>query len=183
MLTVILAAPRSFCAGVDRAILIVERALAQRGAPIYVRKEIVHNRHVVSDLAARGVVFVGELDEVPDAATVVFSAHGVAPRRVGRSAAAAPGRHRRHVPAGDQGARRGQAVRRARRHGGPDRTCRARGGGRDPSWLDGVAVVGVTAGASAPPHLVEEIIISLSPAVVREHSVAQETVTFALPRG
>jgi 4-hydroxy-3-methylbut-2-en-1-yl diphosphate reductase len=76
---VLLAAPRSFCAGVERAIEIVERALEQQGAPIYVRKEIVHNKRVVGDLRDRGAVFVDELDEVPDGATVVFSAHGVSP--------------------------------------------------------------------------------------------------------
>jgi 4-hydroxy-3-methylbut-2-en-1-yl diphosphate reductase len=76
---VVLAGPRSFCAGVERAIEIVERALSRQGAPIYVRKEIVHNKRVVEDLAGRGAVFVDELDEVPDASTVVFSAHGVSP--------------------------------------------------------------------------------------------------------
>jgi 4-hydroxy-3-methylbut-2-en-1-yl diphosphate reductase len=77
--TVLLAGPRSFCAGVERAIEIVERALEMRGAPVYVRKQIVHNTRVVSDLEERGAVFVDELDEVPDGATVVFSAHGVSP--------------------------------------------------------------------------------------------------------
>jgi 4-hydroxy-3-methylbut-2-enyl diphosphate reductase len=77
--TVLLAGPRSFCAGVERAIEIVERALEMRGAPVYVRKQIVHNTRVVSDLEQRGAVFVDELDEVPDGATVVFSAHGVSP--------------------------------------------------------------------------------------------------------
>jgi 4-hydroxy-3-methylbut-2-enyl diphosphate reductase len=77
--TVLLASPRSFCAGVDRAIAVVEQLLNQRGAPIYVRKQIVHNTHVVADLQARGAVFVDELDAVPDRATVVFSAHGVSP--------------------------------------------------------------------------------------------------------
>jgi 4-hydroxy-3-methylbut-2-enyl diphosphate reductase len=74
---VVLANPRGFCAGVDRAIEIVERALELFGAPIYVRHEVVHNRHVVDGLRARGTVFVDELDEVPDGATVIFSAHGV----------------------------------------------------------------------------------------------------------
>jgi len=74
---VLLANPRGFCAGVERAIDIVERALAQIGAPIYVRHEIVHNKTVVEDLRAKGAVFVEELDEVPHGATVVFSAHGV----------------------------------------------------------------------------------------------------------
>jgi 4-hydroxy-3-methylbut-2-en-1-yl diphosphate reductase len=75
---VLLANPRGFCAGVERAIEIVERALQQRGAPIYVRHEIVHNKSVVEDLRAKGAVFVEELDEVPIGATVIFSAHGVA---------------------------------------------------------------------------------------------------------
>jgi len=74
---VLLANPRGFCAGVERAIDIVERALEQYGAPIYVRHEIVHNRFVVEDLRAKGAVFVEELEEVPAGATVIFSAHGV----------------------------------------------------------------------------------------------------------
>jgi 4-hydroxy-3-methylbut-2-enyl diphosphate reductase len=75
---VLLANPRGFCAGVERAIEIVERALVQYGAPIYVRHEIVHNKSVVEDLRRKGAVFVEELDEVPAGATVIFSAHGVA---------------------------------------------------------------------------------------------------------
>ena len=74
---VILANPRGFCAGVDRAIEIVKRAIETLGAPIYVRHEVVHNRFVVDDLRERGAIFVEELDEVPDGATVIFSAHGV----------------------------------------------------------------------------------------------------------
>jgi 4-hydroxy-3-methylbut-2-en-1-yl diphosphate reductase len=85
-LTVLLAAPRSFCAGVERAIEVVERLLDQRGGPIYVRKQIVHNTHVVADLQARGAVFVDELDTVPDGATMVFSAHGVSPAVRGQAA-------------------------------------------------------------------------------------------------
>jgi 4-hydroxy-3-methylbut-2-en-1-yl diphosphate reductase len=77
---VVLAAPRSFCAGVERAIEIVRQLLARRGAPVYVRKQIVHNTHVVADLQRHGAVFVDELDEVPAGAMVVFSAHGVSPR-------------------------------------------------------------------------------------------------------
>lgn len=75
---ILLANPRGFCAGVDRAIAIVERALELHGAPIYVRHEIVHNKSVVEDLRAKGAVFVEELDEVPSGGTVIFSAHGVA---------------------------------------------------------------------------------------------------------
>src|SRR5206468_3479547 len=74
-----LAAPRSFCAGVERAIEIVERALDRYGAPIYVRRQIVHNAHIVGELQARGAVFVEELDEVPVGARVILAAHGVAP--------------------------------------------------------------------------------------------------------
>src|SRR5450631_1801600 len=74
---VLLANPRGFCAGVERAIGIVERALEQHGAPIYVRHEVVHNKFVVDDLKKKGAVFVDELDAVPEGATVVFSAHGV----------------------------------------------------------------------------------------------------------
>ena len=77
--TVLLASPRSFCAGVDRAIQIVEAALDRFGPPVYVRKQIVHNRHVVADLEARGAVFVDEPGEVPEGAHIVFSAHGVSP--------------------------------------------------------------------------------------------------------
>ena len=80
MIRVVLAQPRGFCAGVERAIEIVERALKKYGPPIYVRHEIVHNRHVVEDLRTRGAVFVDELDEIPTGAMTVFSAHGVAKR-------------------------------------------------------------------------------------------------------
>ena len=76
-LTILIAAPRGFCAGVDRAIEIVDRALERYGAPVYVRHEIVHNKYVVDGLRAKGAIFVEELDEVPDGAPVVFSAHGV----------------------------------------------------------------------------------------------------------
>ncbi|MCB0913113.1 MAG: 4-hydroxy-3-methylbut-2-enyl diphosphate reductase, partial [Propionibacteriaceae bacterium] len=76
---VVVAAPRGYCAGVDRAVVTVEKALEVYGPPVYVRKQIVHNKHVVEDLEARGAIFVEELAEVPTGATVVFSAHGVSP--------------------------------------------------------------------------------------------------------
>jgi len=85
-MTVLLAEPRGFCAGVDRAIQIVERAIEKFGAPVYVRHEIVHNRYVVENLEAKGAIFVEELDEVPDDANVIFSAHGV-PKSVPADAA------------------------------------------------------------------------------------------------
>src|SRR5437763_2364388 len=75
----LLAAPRGYCAGVDRAVQAVERALERYGAPVYVRKEIVHNKHVVEQLRERGAIFVEQETEVPEGSTVVFSAHGVAP--------------------------------------------------------------------------------------------------------
>src|SRR3546814_2705239 len=77
LLRILIAAPRGFCAGVDRAIHIVERAIEKYGAPVYVRHEIVHNKYVVDSLKAKGAVFVEELDMVPDGVPVVFSAHGV----------------------------------------------------------------------------------------------------------
>ncbi len=76
---VLLAAPRGYCAGVDRAVIAVEKALELHGAPVYVRKEIVHNKYVVETLSERGAIFVNETDEVPEGARVVFSAHGVSP--------------------------------------------------------------------------------------------------------
>jgi len=76
---VLLASPRGYCAGVDRAVIAVEKALDHYGAPVYVRKQIVHNKHVVSSLEARGAIFVDEVDEVPIGSTLVFSAHGVSP--------------------------------------------------------------------------------------------------------
>ena len=76
---ILLAAPRGYCAGVDRAVITVEKALELYGAPVYVRKEIVHNKHVVSTLEARGAIFVNETDEIPEGKTVIFSAHGVSP--------------------------------------------------------------------------------------------------------
>ena len=78
--TVLIAAPRSFCAGVERAIRIVELAIETFPPPVYVRKEIVHNRHVVERLAGQGAIFVEELDEIPDDAVCIFSAHGVSPK-------------------------------------------------------------------------------------------------------
>src|SRR5918998_5046739 len=76
---VILAAPRGYCAGVDRAVKMVERALDTLGAPVYVRKEIVHNKHVVSELEKRGAIFVDSEGDIPEGAVCIFSAHGVSP--------------------------------------------------------------------------------------------------------
>ena len=127
---VLLAAPRGYCAGVDRAVVTVEKALELYGAPVYVRKEIVHNKHVVTTLRKRGAIFVDETDEVPEGATVIFSAHGVAPGRPRRGAGPQPQDHRRDLPAGDQGAPRGRAVRRRRLRHPAHRPRGARGGRR-----------------------------------------------------
>jgi len=83
--TVLLASPRGYCAGVDRAVEAVERALVKHGPPVYVRKQIVHNLHVVRDLESKGAIFVDEETEVPEGAAVVLSAHGVAPEVYRRS--------------------------------------------------------------------------------------------------
>jgi len=84
---VLLAAPRGYCAGVDRAVVAVEKALEHHGPPVYVRKQIVHNRHVVETLERRGAIFVDETDQVPEGALVIFSAHGVSPQVHERAAA------------------------------------------------------------------------------------------------
>ena len=84
---VLLAAPRGYCAGVDRAVIAVEKALDHYGSPVYVRKQIVHNKHVVSSLEKRGAIFVNEVDEVPEGSVLVFSAHGVSPAVVAAAAA------------------------------------------------------------------------------------------------
>ena len=83
---VFLASPRGYCAGVDRAVIAVEKALEHHGAPVYVRKQIVHNKHVVASLEARGAIFVDEVDEVPTGSVLVFSAHGVSPAVVAAAA-------------------------------------------------------------------------------------------------
>ena len=99
-----LANPRGFCAGVDRAIEIVNRALDVFGPPIYVRHEVVHNKFVVDNLRQRGAIFVEELDQVPDNVIVIFSAHGVSQAVRKGSRGARPEGFRRDLPAGDQGA-------------------------------------------------------------------------------
>ena len=129
--SVLLAAPRGYCAGVDRAVQTVERALELYGAPVYVRKEIVHNKHVVEELAQRGAIFVEQETEVPEGEMVVFSAHGVAPAVHENAAGAQPAHDRRHLPAGDQGPRLGAALRRPGLHDRDDRPRGPRGGRRD----------------------------------------------------
>ncbi|MGW4213225.1 4-hydroxy-3-methylbut-2-enyl diphosphate reductase [Lentzea sp. NPDC004789] len=299
--SVLLASPRSFCAGVERAVEIVERLLDQRGGPIYVRKQIVHNIHVVRALEARGAVFVEELSEVPFGATAVFSAHGVSPavraEAVERSldvldatcplVAKVHSEARRFAERGDtivlighagheevegtlgeapdrivlvetvadvealdiagpvsyltqttlavdETAEVIEALRRKfpeLRGPGSDDICyattnrqvairevaarsdlvlvvgsknssnsvrmvelAARGGTPahlvddaseiDPAWLTGVSTVGVSAGASAPPGLVDEVVSALramGPISVSTHTTATETISFTVP--
>ena len=129
--TLLVAAPRGFCAGVDRAIKIVELALKRFGAPVYVRHEIVHNRHVVESLKAKGAIFVEELDEIPETdAPVIFSAHGV-PKSV---PAAARARNMFYLDATCPLVSKVHAEARDHHRGGPrdpaDRPCRPPRGGR-----------------------------------------------------
>ena len=128
---VVLAAPRGYCAGVDRAVQAVEEALDLYGPPVYVRKEIVHNKHVVEQLSGRGAVFVDQETEVPEGKLVVFSAHGVAPAVHENAASSQPADDRRDLSARDQGPRRGTEVRRAGLHDRADRPRGPRGGGGD----------------------------------------------------
>ena len=303
--TVLLAEPRSFCAGVERAIDIVELALQRYSRPVYVRRQIVHNAHVVRDLERQGAVFVDELDQVPDGTTVVFSAHGVAPavreeaarrelnvidatcplvakvhnearRFAGRgdtvllighdkhdetegTLGEVPGRitlvqnpeeaERVEVPdpakvaflmqttlAVDDAAETVEVLRRRFplvESSPTDDICYATTNRQQavraiaadsevvlvlgspnssnslrlvevaercgtpahliddaseilPDWLDGVSTVGITAGASAPPHLVDEVIgmlRALGPVEVADRQVTRETVKFTLPKG
>ena len=124
MIRVVLAQPRGFCAGVVRAIDIVDQALIQFGQPVYVRHEIVHNRHVVDDLKSKGAIFVEELSEIPDGAVTVFSAHGVSRSVVEEAKRRNPAGARRHLPAGLQGASPGAALCRAGPHPDPYRPRR-----------------------------------------------------------
>ena len=131
-LRVVLAQPRGFCAGVVRAIEIVERALQKYDAPVYVRHEIVHNKRVVDALKAKGAHFVEEISDIPDGAVAIFSAHGVARSVEDEAAGAAPDRPQRHLPAGHQGPQSGQALCGAGPRADPDRPRRPpRGRGHD----------------------------------------------------
>ena len=103
--------PRGFCAGVVRAIDVVKIALDLYGPPVYVRKEIVHNKHVVEELRAAGAIFVEELDEVPEGGRAIFSAHGVAPAVRQQAKERQAGGDRRHLPAGHESASGGGALR------------------------------------------------------------------------
>src|SRR5437763_652410 len=175
---VLLASPRGYCAGVDRAVQTVERALEAHGAPVYVRKQIVHNSHVVARLEQLGAIFVEETDEVPEGAVVVFSAHGVAPtvheeraQRVLVVGSANSSNSVRLVEvARDAGAHAAYLV---------DDVSHI-----DERWLDDVDTVGVTSGASVPESLVAAVLDWLSDHGYRDVEQvvsAEEHLTFALP--
>ena len=199
---VLIAKPRGYCAGVDRAVITVEKALEVYGAPVYVRKQIVHNAHVVRTLEAQGAVFVEETDQVPEGATVVFSAHGVAPtvhaearaRTLKTIDATCPLVTKVHMEAkrfasddldivliGHEGHEEvvgttGQA---------PERIHLVDDASHiDEAWLDGVSHVGLTSGASVPEDLVEQVLSWLAErgyVEVIEVESARESLLFALP--
>src|SRR5438477_42840 len=187
LMKVILAQPRGFCAGVVRAIEIVERALEKYGPPVYVRHEIVHNKHVVESLKAKGARFVEDLSEVPADAVTVFSAHGVA-KSVEDEAAA------RKLPVlnatcplvtkvHNQGKRyvgQGRKLILIGHAGHPE----VEGSELGEAWLERVGTVGITAGASAPEVLVEDVIAALrrrGPVDVSVLPGRQEKIEFRLP--
>ena len=124
LMRVILAQPRGFCAGVVRAIEIVERALQKYGPPVYVRHEIVHNKHVVESLKAKGAHFVEDLSEVPPHAVTIFSAHGVAKSVEEEAAARELPVLERHLSAGHQGSQSGQTLCGAGAPSSSHRSCR-----------------------------------------------------------
>jgi hypothetical protein len=122
---------RGFCAGVVRAIDVVEKALDVCDGPVYVRKEIIHNRYVVDELRSKGAHFVEEVHDVPDGAWLIYSAHGVSPEGTRERAAEAAAHDRRDLPARDEGPPRGDPLREAGIHDHPDRPRGARRDDRD----------------------------------------------------
>src|SRR5438445_285754 len=183
---ILLANPRGFCAGVDRAIEIVERALESFGAPIYVRHEVVHNKFVVDGLRARGAIFVDELAEVPDGATVIFSAHGVS-QAVRAQARTRDLRQQCDLVlvVGSPNSSNSNRLRElAQKQGVPAHLIDG-ADDIDRTWLEGKVRVGVTAGASAPESLVQGVVARLrvwGGVDARELAGDPEHVTFALPK-
>src|SRR5256885_1637226 len=202
---VLLASPRGYCAGVDRAVQTVEHALDLYGEPIYVRKEIVHNKHVVHELEKRGAIFVEEEREVPEGEMVVFSAHGVAPsvhanaaiRHLRTIDATCPLVTKVHVEArkfaadgytivligSTNSSNSNRLVEVAREHGAAsyliDNHLQV-----DEAWLEGIDTVGITSGASAPEELVERLVSFFrdrGATDVGELKTVDEDVRFMLP--
>src|SRR3989442_1146825 len=204
---VLLANPRGFCAGVERAIGIVERALAIHGAPIYVRHEVVHNKYVVEDLKSKGAVFVEALAEVPSGSTVIFSAHGVSKAVRGEAEArglrvfdaTCPLVTKVHVEVakmraagrdvvivvGSPNSSNSNRLREVAQSRGIEAYMVDSAAQLKAEWVAGKRRVGVTAGASAPEVLVNELIArlkALGAGSVRQLEGVDESVVFTLPR-
>ena len=190
-LTILLASPRGFCAGVDRAIQIVERAIERYGLPVHVRHEIVHNRTVVAGLEAKGAIFVEELDEVPDDRPVVFSARRklvfIDATTNRQAAVKAIARHcdALVVIGAPNSSNSVQLVEAAAHHGCPKSRLVQRAADMDWNWLTGAGRLGITAGASAPELLVDELVAACRErfdVAVEEVRTTAESVVFRLPR-
>src|SRR5439155_974714 len=178
---VLLAAPRSFCAGVDRAIDIVEKLLEQHGPPVFVRHQIVHNDHVVKRLEGLGAVFVDSEDEIPQGAICVLSAHGVAHevKAMARSGACLM------LVIGSESSSNARRLVEVAERAGATALLIDGESGLDPDLLTGHETVGLTAGASTPEELVALVLRSLASLgydELEEVEVAREDVHFRLPR-
>ena len=182
---IILANPRGFCAGVDRAISIVELALEIHGAPIYVRHEVVHNRFVVNGLRERGAIFVEELSEVPDGAIVIFSAHGVSQAVRQEAVRELAKQCELVVVVGSKNSSNSNRLAElASRMGVKSKLI------DDPNdvaadWFEGVETIGVTAGASAPEELVQSVIARLKEFgadSIEELQGLEENMFFEVPK-
>jgi 4-hydroxy-3-methylbut-2-enyl diphosphate reductase IspH len=190
-LTILLASPRGFCAGADRAIQIVERAIERYGLPVYVRHEVVHNRTVVVGLEAKRAIFVEELDEVPDDRPVVFSARRklvfIDATTNRQAAVKAIARHcdALVVIGAANSSNSVHLVEAAAHHGCPKSRLVQRAADMDWNWLTGAGRLGITAGASAPELLVDELVAACRErfdVAVEEVRTTAESVVFRLPR-
>src|SRR5437879_257286 len=183
---ILLAGPRGFCAGVERAIDIVELALSVCKPPVYVRREIVHNRLVVETLRQQGAIFVDELDEVPDDATVIFSAHGISPeeRREGAAVKRLSNDVDLLLVIGSANSSNAIRLVEVARTAGTRAHLINDVGDIRPEWLESARRVGITAGASTPEVLVTQTVEALrgQGVAVREVHVVEEDVRFALPQ-
>src|SRR3989442_778909 len=182
--------PRGFCAGVVRAVDIVELALEAYGSPVYVHHEIVHNRYVVDQLRQRGAIFVETLEEVPIGAVLVFSAHGVPPtvRDVAKTRQEAVEQLAKDVDlilvVGSPNSSNSNRLVEVAKRSGVEARLIDEARDVDPAWLEGVRRVGLTAGASAPEVLVEQVserLASFGYTDQRDLDLIREDVRFTLP--